>query len=150
MKRPAIIAIFIIFCIAVLAGVWWLRSTDPVLRTSHSSSMSSFLVPDYLDAAGFAERLAVVDFVAVENASFESLLPKVHGEIVPPGGSPPNFRAMPAYRHRANSEFHTRLVGYDGVTRRAYYFHAQTMRREGQGGPWVGDEPDTIEQELRR
>ena len=150
MKRSAVVASTIAASVIALSGFRWFRVPPEKMLVS-SASLSSFTAPDYLDEAGFAERLVSTGFVAVTDGDFKSLLPpKYHAAGSAPAQPAAEFATMPAYRHTANSEAHTRIVGYDARSRRVHYYHAQALEREGARGPLVGDEPDTIEEALRK
>ena len=108
-------------------------------------------MPEHLDAPAFAERLSSIGFVAVTGATFRSLIPtEYHTASSAPGYPAPDFTSMQAYRHTANSESHTRILGYDTRNRTIHYYHAQVLARQSAGTVSTKDEPDTIEEELRK
>lgn len=147
MKCSILVAAVIATAVA-LSALGWFRTPDktPVVQ---ASSFSSFAVPEHLDASAFAQRLAATGFVAVTDADFRSLLPlKYHAAASAPGQPAPDFTAMPAYRHTANSEWQTRILGYDAGNRRVHYYHAQVLQRDRTGS--ARDEPDRIEEDLRQ
>lgn len=150
MKKTLALVALLAWC-AIALGCWWwisLQNTEPSLR---GRTISSFHVPDHLDASEFDQRLKEVGFVAVDGADFESFLSREQrGSAVAPGNSAYDLKAMKAFQHIGNTDSMTRIIGYDADHRRVLYFRSQVAVRENGKVQQDVNVPDTIEEELRK